>query len=259
MIQKFRLFDFYNFKKWKKFTSLLLFFTLFILIYLVILGFVIVSFGNGKNTNFDNLDNSRSSQFDTKFDTIIVLGAGLIDNSVSPVLEARIDHALDLYQKNAAKSIIFTGGIGFDQKISEGEASFDWAIEKLEKEKKEKIEENSNNLNNNLNGLQNISNSKTLKPPNLETKYNLFFEKISKTTKQNLSEAQQIMKQNNLQTAIIVSDSLHLFRTSQIANLLQMKVQTSPTPYSVFKTLNSQSQFLFRELFFCQVFWLIGN
>lgn len=252
MIQKFKLFDFYNFKKWKKLSLSLLFFVLLILIYLTILGFVIINFGSKENTNY-NLDNS-SSQFDTKFDTIIVLGAGLIDNSVSPVLAARIDHALDLYQKGVAKSIIFTGGIGSGQNISEGEASFNYAFEKWQSSQInfQNWQTNTENSSQNLELKQEQNTQANLKP-------NFFFETKSKTTKENLSEAKQIMKENKLETAIIVSDPLHLFRTNQIANLLQMKVQTSPTPYSRYQSWQSKSGFLFRELFFCQVFWLTGS
>ena len=240
---------------WKKLSLklglTLSYFVVFILIHSVILGFIITDFGSKENANFDN----SSSQFDKKFDTVIVLGAGLINNSVSPVLIARINHALDLHKKGAAKSIIFTGGIGRGQAISEGEASFNYALDKLNQEAQK---ENENKLENKLNNQENTSNLE-LKQIQNRTKHNFFFEKNSKTTKQNLFEAKQIMKQNKLETAIVVSDSLHLFRTSQIANLLNMKVQTSPTPYSRYQTLQSKSGFLFRELFFCQVFWITGN
>lgn len=309
MVQR-RLFNFFTsvyFKTPKTLKKLSLFFivfTIFALIYLIILGFIIVNFGNSENTNFDNstnnqannsMKNNKAKNLNTNlpknattncqnniqnleipnsqkpncnllvshFDTIIVLGAGLIDNSVSPVLAARIDHALDLYQKNVAKSIIFTGGIGQNQVISEGEASFDYAIKKLDQQNQTKIDQNKTDFNKNqIENKENLNNSgkiENLSKSNLEIKYNFFFEKSSKTTKQNLLEAKQIMKQNNLETAIIVSDSLHLFRTNQIANLLNLKVQTSPTPYSRYQTLQSKSGFLLRELFFCQVFWLTGN
>ena len=286
-----------------------IFFVVIILIYLIILGFIIVNFGNSENTNFDNSTNNQANNsmknnkaknlntnfpkntitdcqnniqnseipdsqkancnllVNSHFDTIIVLGAGLIDNSVSLVLAARIDHALDLYQKNVAKSIIFTGGIGQNKTISEGEASFDYAIKKLDQQNQTKnqikIDQNKTDFNKNqIENKENLNNSgkiENLPKRNLEIKYNFFFEKSSKSTKQNLLEAKQIMKQNNLETAIIVSDSLHLFRTNQIANLLNLKVQTSPTPYSRYQTLQSKSGFLLRELFFCQVFWLTGN
>ena len=275
------------------------------LFYLIILGFVIVNFGKTENTNFvNNLPNSSSKNAEkvekniennqkvneensekipenldlkvknVEFDTIIVLGAGLIDNSVSPVLKARIDHALNLYPSKA-KSVIFTGGIGQNQKISEGEASFNYAIEVWQKEnpssgknsnKNQEIEKtkNKNSQNNTdkkdkIDAKTNVAkNSQTSFQTNLESnrKPNFFFEKISKTTKQNLLEAQKIMNQNGFKTAIIVSDPLHLFRTNQIANLLQIKAQTSPTPFSVFQSFGTQRDFLLRELFFCNYFWL---
>lgn len=183
---------------WKKLSLklglTLSYFVVFVLIYLIILSLIITDFGINENTNFDNSSNSKLE----KFDTIILLGAGLIDNSVSPVLIARIDHTLDLYQKGASKSIIFTGGIGQNQVISEGEGSFNYAIKSTQ------------NTNQDKNSPKSEINSEIKN----QIKHNFFFEKSSKTTKQNLSEAKQITKQNNLETAIIVSDSLHIFRTN---------------------------------------------
>ena len=109
---------------WVKF-SLVLF--IFLIFYIIILGFVILSFGS---SNFFYKPNFEVKL--QKVDVAIVLGAGLIDNLVSPVLEARIDHALDLWEQNVVQSIIFTGGIGQNQNISEGEASYNWVIKKLQ-------------------------------------------------------------------------------------------------------------------------------
>src|SRR5712691_4390377 len=53
-------------------------------------------------------------------DVIIVLGAAEYRGNPSPVLEARLNHALFLYLKNMAPLIITTGGAGGDPVFTEG-------------------------------------------------------------------------------------------------------------------------------------------
>ena len=45
-------------------------------------------------------------------DAIVVLGAAQYNGRPSPVLKARLDHALELYRGGLASVIVFTGGIG---------------------------------------------------------------------------------------------------------------------------------------------------
>ena len=52
-------------------------------------------------------------------DAIVVLGAAQYDGRPSPVLEARLDHALMLYQEGVAPIIVLTGGIGTGDTTSE--------------------------------------------------------------------------------------------------------------------------------------------
>ncbi|WP_020061673.1 YdcF family protein [Bacillus sp. 123MFChir2] len=67
-------------------------------------------------------------------DFIIVLGSGLINDKVPPLLASRINKAIDFYWKQAAVSfppiIIFSGGQGPDENISEAEAMQTYAVEK---------------------------------------------------------------------------------------------------------------------------------
>ncbi len=44
-------------------------------------------------------------------DAIVVLGAAQYDGRPSPVLQARLDHALALYRQDIAPQIVLTGGI----------------------------------------------------------------------------------------------------------------------------------------------------
>src|ERR1041384_1560514 len=53
-------------------------------------------------------------------DVILVLGAAEYRGRPSPVLKARLDHALDLYQNHMAPRIMTTGGAGGDPVYTEG-------------------------------------------------------------------------------------------------------------------------------------------
>src|ERR1041385_8182012 len=54
-------------------------------------------------------------------DVIVVLGAAEYRGKPSPVLEARLNHALFLYLRHLAPRILTTGGKGPDPTYSEGE------------------------------------------------------------------------------------------------------------------------------------------
>lgn len=67
-------------------------------------------------------------------DFIIVLGSGLINDRVPPLLANRINKAIDFYHKQEKVTnppkIIFSGGQGPDEGISEAEAMQNYAVEK---------------------------------------------------------------------------------------------------------------------------------
>ena len=56
-------------------------------------------------------------------DAIVVLGAAQYDGRPSPVLEARLDHALILYEAGLAPIVVLTGGIGTGDTTSEAMVS----------------------------------------------------------------------------------------------------------------------------------------
>ena len=51
-------------------------------------------------------------------DAIVVFGAAEYSGRPSPVLKARLDHALDLYHRGLASVVITTGGAAADPKCS---------------------------------------------------------------------------------------------------------------------------------------------
>jgi len=52
-------------------------------------------------------------------DAIVVLGAAQYNGKPSPVLRARLDHALELFREGLAPTIVVTGGIGEGDRVSE--------------------------------------------------------------------------------------------------------------------------------------------
>lgn len=149
-----------------------------------------------------------------KTDAAIVLGAAVWDNKPSPVLRERINHAIWLYDNNYVNKIIFTGGKGEESKYSESEISRDYAIK------------------------NDVSSDDII----IETK--------SRITEENIKYAYEIATEKNLKTFTIVSDPLHMKRAMLMAKNTGINAYSSPTPSSVYKTLNSQVPFLLRELFF---------
>src|SRR4051812_7855224 len=64
-----------------------------------------------------------------KASAAIVLGAAQWNGDPSPVLRARLDHALDLYRRGAVSRIILTGGVGPGDALSEAAAGKQYLIE----------------------------------------------------------------------------------------------------------------------------------
>jgi uncharacterized SAM-binding protein YcdF (DUF218 family) len=52
-------------------------------------------------------------------DAIVVLGAAQYNGKPSPVLRARLDHAVDLFREGLAPTVVVTGGIGEGDRVSE--------------------------------------------------------------------------------------------------------------------------------------------
>ena len=156
-------------------------------------------------------------------DCIIVLGASVQGGNPSPVFEERIRHGVQLYQRGFASKILFTGGFGEGQSQSEGRVGASFAT--------------------------------TLGVPRTA----VLFEEISRTTRQNLSEALAVMHRNGLKSAVIVSDPLHMRRAMWMAHDLEIKASSSPTPSSRYRSTTTRASFLARELYFFHHYFFTGN
>lgn len=127
-------------------------------------------------------------------DAIIVLGAAEYRGKPSPVLEARLNHALFLYLKNMAPRIITTGGAGGDPVFTEGSVGRAYLTDR---------------------GV----------PPEA-----IVVEREAENTSQSVAAVAEIMRRMNLQSAIVVSDGYHIFRVKKMLESTGLKVYGSPRP-----------------------------
>jgi len=134
------------------------------------------------------IDDARPS------DAIIVLGAAEYRGRPSPVLEARLNHALWLYVKGMAPRIITTGGAGGDPMFTEGTVSRDYLTKR---------------------GV----------PAEAIT-----VEQEGESTAYSVTAVAEIMERMNLHSAIIVSDGYHIYRVKKMLQSRGVKVYGSPRP-----------------------------
>src|SRR5579863_3415586 len=93
---------------------------LLILLAVVVIGFV-------ANTASE-IVRAASLQEITRADAIVVFGAAEYSGRPSPVLKARLDHALDLFHRGVAPVVITTGGAASDPTFSEGGVGKDYLM-----------------------------------------------------------------------------------------------------------------------------------
>ena len=126
-------------------------------------------------------------------DAIVVLGAAQYAGRPSPVLKARLDHALDLWKKGMAKRLVLTGGRGTGDTISEAAVGRRYAMR------------------------AGVADSAIL------------LENEGRTTSESLTSVAEIMKEKKLDRAILVSDPFHMLRLRILAKRIGVESVTSPT------------------------------
>ena len=128
---------------------------------------------------------------------IVVLGAAQYDGRPSPQLQARLDHALELWNLNLASYIVVTGGKQEGDRFTEAAAS-------------RKYFESS--------GVAS----------------DLIFEENSGTTTYaSLFAVSQVVRDLEIDRVLIVSDPFHLLRAKLIANEVGLDASSSSTRTSV--------------------------
>jgi uncharacterized SAM-binding protein YcdF (DUF218 family) len=128
-------------------------------------------------------------------DAIAVFGAAEYSGHPSPVLHARLDHAVDLYRKQIAPLIItLGGGSDKDSGNTEGGVGRDYLL---------------------ANGVPFGS---------------IIAETRSIDTEQQVHRLAAIASENNLHHIVVVSDGTHLFRIRELCKDAGLDVYTSPRP-----------------------------
>ena len=147
-------------------------------------------------------------------DVAVVLGAGTSDGDLSPVYRERLDHGIWLYENGYVDYLILTGGVGNGNDISDAFVAKQYVISEAVPEQV------------------------------------IFIEETSTITEENLQNAKIIMDEKSLDTAIIVSDPLHMKRAMLMAKDHGINAYSSPTPTTMYRSLKTQIPFLIREEFF---------
>jgi uncharacterized SAM-binding protein YcdF (DUF218 family) len=129
-------------------------------------------------------------------DAIVVFGAAEYNGVPSPVLKARLDHALELDDRGLAPAIITTGGSGGDTHFTEGGVARDYLIQ------------------------QGVAEDKIVS----ETR--------SDTTYDSVQAIAQMLQQRHARTCIAVSDGFHLYRIKLMFRSVGITAYGSPAPDS---------------------------
>jgi len=129
-------------------------------------------------------------------DCIVVLGAAQYNGRPSPVLRARLDHAMVLFRQGLAPRIITTGGYGPDRRFSEAGVARDYLLRR---------------------GI----------PESV-----VEADAIGETTVQSAASVEHRMAKEGLRSCILVSDGFHLFRCKSIFARRGVSVYASPDPES---------------------------
>lgn len=135
-----------------------------------------------------NIDEARPA------DIIVVLGAAEYRGKPSPVLEARLNHALWLYRRNMAPLILTTGGAGGDPLFTEGTVGRAYLT------------------------------SRGVRPEAIVV------EDQSSTTVHSIAAVAEIMRRMNLKSCIVVSDGYHIYRVKKMLEFHGLDVYGSPRP-----------------------------
>jgi len=151
---------------------------LLILSWLVSLGAVMV---------WERRDDARAA------DAIVVMGAAQYDGRPSPVLKARLDHAVSLWEQHLAPRLVLTGGMGDGDTTSEAAVGRRYAVK------------------------HGVPDSVIL----METR--------GRTTAESMERVAAMLDSLRHREVILVSDPFHMLRLSILARRFGLSPRSSPT------------------------------
>jgi uncharacterized SAM-binding protein YcdF (DUF218 family) len=143
---------------------------------------------------------------------IVVLGAAQYAGKPSPVLRARLDHALDLWKRKLATVLILTGGTGAGDNTSEAAVGRAYARRR---------------------GV----------PDTL-----ILVENAGRTTSESMKAVAGMLEVRGLNSALLVSDRFHMLRLRILARRFGFTPYTSPTRTSPIEPNREQRwKYIFSE------------
>lgn len=144
-------------------------------------------------------------------DAIVVLGAAQYDGRPSPVLKARIDHALNLFNRKLAPRLIVTGGRGEGDTTSEAAVARNYALRR---------------------GVPDSA---------------ILLESSGRTTEESIRAVASILEARDLNSAVLVSDPAHMFRLWVLAHRFGVTPYTSPAQTSPALNRGARWRYMFQE------------
>lgn len=140
-----------------------------------------------------------------KSDAIVVMGAAQYAGRPSPVLRARLDHAVLLWHRGLARWVILTGGTGSGDTTSEAAVGRRYVLRK---------------------GVPDTA---------------ILLENAGRSTNESLAAVSAMMRDRDLHRAILVSDPFHMLRLQILSYRYGLSSVTSPTRTSPISANRSES------------------
>jgi uncharacterized SAM-binding protein YcdF (DUF218 family) len=139
-----------------------------------------------------------TSQHDQRrpVDAIIVLGAAQYNGRPSPVLRARLDHAIGLYREGYAPLIVVTGGVGRGDTTSEAIVGQRYLVAHEVPEE------------------------------------DVVVQPVGRSTRTSMTAVGGWLRGRGLRRVLLVSDPFHMFRLRLEARRIELEAYTSPTESS---------------------------
>lgn len=147
-------------------------------------------------------------------DAIVVLGAAHYDGRPSPVLRARLDHALELYRAGVADVLVMTGGTAPGDTVSEAVVGKRYAVRRGVPEEA------------------------------------VLTERVGMTSLQSMEAVAELMRRHDLESAVLVSDPFHMLRLRLLALRVGIRARSSPTRTSpISRSPAEERRYVLRESF----------
>jgi uncharacterized SAM-binding protein YcdF (DUF218 family) len=155
---------------------------------------------------------------------IVVLGAAQYDGRPSPVFEARLDHAVSLWEAGYAPILVMTGGKQPGDRVTEAETGRDYALAR---------------------GV----------PPAA-----IVIEPESRSTLESVEAVSRILGERGVRDAVFVSDRTHMLRVLRMADDAGLEAYGSPTRTSpIERRISPQVRATVHELGALALYFISGQ